>query len=145
MADPAGPKPHQHVPEPVTPWLGVTKAGDSETTLYEADPNQLCEKLTRVAAAALADPADQSHPYASPVYAELTMSFPSTLIQVGLKEVLLSGFVRFGQSLDAAGVPVKLDLSEAMIHNFPNRIPNGPGAILARRKMRDVLHRHLGL
>ncbi len=142
MADPAGPKPHQHVPEPVTPWLGVTKAGVSETTLYEADPNQLCEKLSRVAAAAFADPADQSHPYASPVYAELTMSFPSTLIQVG---VLLSGFVRFGQSLDAAGVPVKLDLSEGMIHNFPDRIRNAPGAILARRKMRVVLHRHLGL
>ena len=129
----------------VSPWLDVTKAGDTETTLYDADPNQLYEKHTRFAAAAFADPADQTHPYASPVYADFTAGFPPTLIQGGLKEVLLSGFVRFYQGLDAAGVPVKLDLYEGMIHNFPDRIPDAPEAILARRKMRDFLHRHLGL
>ena len=32
-----------------------------------------------------------------------------------------------------------------MIHNFPDRVPDAPGAILARLKMRDFLHRHLGL
>ena len=38
------------------------------------------------------------------------MRFPPTLTQGGLKEGLLNGFVRFCQGLDAASVPVKLDL-----------------------------------
>ncbi len=63
----------------------------------------------------------------------------------GLKEVLLSGFVRMYQALDTAGVTVKLDLYEGMIHNFPDRIPDAPEAIAARQKMRAFLHQHLGL
>lgn len=129
----------------VSPWLDVTDAGDTETTLYDADPNQLYDKHTRFAAAAFADPQDQKHPYASPVYGDFSKGFPPTLIQGGLKEVLLSGFVRFYQALDQAGIPVKLDLYEGMVHNFQDRIPNAPEAITARGKMRDFLHRHLGL
>lgn len=129
----------------VSAWLDVTDAGDTETTLYAADPNQLYDRQGRFAAGAFADPADQKHPYASPVYADFTRGFPPTLIQGGLKETLLSGFVRFYQGLDQAGIPVKLDLYEGMIHNFQDRIPNAPKSIIARRKMRDFLHRHLGL
>ena len=128
----------------VSPWLDVTDAGDTETTLYDADPNQLYEKHTRFAAA-FADLNDQKHPYASPVYGDFSKGFPPTLIQGALKEVLLSGFVRFCQALDQAGIPVKLDLYEGMVHNFQDRIPNAPEAITARGKMRDFLHRHLGL
>jgi len=49
------------------------------------------------------------------------------------------------QALDAAGIPVKLDLYGAMIHNFQDRILDAPEAILARRKMRTFLHRQLGM
>jgi len=75
----------------------------------------------------------------------ISKGFPPTLIQGGLKETLLSGFVRFYQALDAAGVPVKLDLYEGMIHNFQDRIPDAPEAILARRKIRMFLQQHLGM
>jgi epsilon-lactone hydrolase len=92
-----------------------------------------------------ADLKDQRNPYASPVYADLSKGFPPTLIQEGIKEVLLSGYVRFYQALDAAGVPVKLDIYEAMIHNFPDRIPDAPEAILARRKLRTFVHQQLGM
>jgi len=51
---------------------------------------------------------------------------------------LLSGFVRLYQALDVAAVPVKLDLYEGMIHNFQDRIPDAPEAIMARRKTWDV-------
>ncbi|MDS4068320.1 MAG: alpha/beta hydrolase, partial [Candidatus Competibacter sp.] len=129
----------------VSPWLDVTPCGDTETTLRDADPNQLYELHTRYAAAAFADPKDQKDPYASPVYGDFSKGFPPTLIQGGLKETLLSGFVRFYQALDAAGVPVKLDLYEGMVHNFQDRIPDAPEAILARRKMRAFVHRHLGI
>lgn len=128
----------------VSPWLDVTPSGDTETTLHDADPNQLYEKHGKPAAAAFADPEDQKDPYASPVYGDFSKGFPATLIQGGLKETLLSGFVRLYQALDAAGVPVKLDLYEGMIHNFQDRIPDAPESILARRKMRDFLFQHLG-
>jgi acetyl esterase/lipase len=124
-------------------WLDVTPSGDTETTLHDADPNQLYEKHSKFAAAAFADPQDQKDPYASPVYGDFTKGFPPTLIQGGLKETLLSGFVRFYQALDTAGVPVKLDLYEGMIHNFQDRIPDAPESLLARRKMRDFLHQYL--
>ncbi|MGN6732435.1 MAG: alpha/beta hydrolase fold domain-containing protein [Candidatus Binatia bacterium] len=93
----------------------------------------------------LQDRKDQKHPYASPVYGDFSKGFPPTLIQGGLKEVLLSGFVRMYQALDAAGVPVKLDLYEGIIHNFQDRIPDAPEAVLARGKIRAFVHQHLGL
>ena len=129
----------------VSPWLDVTRSGDTETTLAGADPNQLYDKHSKYAAAAFADPEDQKHPYASPVYGDFSKGFPPTLIQGGLKETLLSGFVRLYQALDLAGVPVKLDLYEGMIHNFQDRIPDCPESISARRKMREFLVQHLGM
>jgi epsilon-lactone hydrolase len=127
----------------VSAWLDVTPSGDTETTLHDADPNQLYEKHGKHAASAFADPRDQKDPYASPVYGDFSKGFPPMLIQGGLKETLLSGFVRLYQALDAAGVPVKLDLYEGMIHNFQDRIPDAPESILARKKMRDFLVQHL--
>jgi epsilon-lactone hydrolase len=127
----------------VSPWLDITPDGDTETTLHDADPNQLYEKHGRYAAAAFADPKDQRDPYASPVYGDFSKGFPPTLIQGGLKETLLSGFVRFYQALDIAGVPVKLDLYEGMIHNFQDRIPDAPESIIARKKMRDFFRHYL--
>jgi acetyl esterase/lipase len=129
----------------VSPWLDVTPSGDTETTLHDADPNSLYERQGKSAAAAFADPEDQKHPYASPVYGDFSKGFPPTLIQGGLKETLLSGFVRFYQALDSAGVPVKLDLYEGMIHNFQDRMPDAPEAVLARGKMRNFLAQHLDL
>ena len=81
----------------------------------------------------------------SPLYGDFGKGFPPTLIQGGLKETLLSGFVRLYQALDVAGVPVKLDLYEGMIHNFQDRIPDAPESALALSKMREFLRRHLGL
>jgi monoterpene epsilon-lactone hydrolase len=129
----------------VSPWLDVTSSGDTETTLRDADPNQLYEKHTKQAAGAFADLLDQKDPYASPIYGDYSKGFPPTLIQGGLKETLLSGFVRLYQALDVVGVPVKLDLYEGMIHNFQDRMPDAPEAILARGKIRTFVHQYLGM
>jgi epsilon-lactone hydrolase len=129
----------------VSAWLDITPSGDTETTLKDADPNQVYELHGKYAAAAFADPKDQKDPYASPVYGDFSKGFPPTLIQGGLKETLLSGFVRLYQALDTAGVPVKLDLYEGMVHNFQDRIPDALESILARKKMRDFLFQHLGM
>src|SRR5207244_3011668 len=112
--------------------LDVTLSGDTETTLRDADPYFLYHAET---GAAYADPKDQKDPYASPVYGDFSKGFSPTLIQGGLKETLLSGFVRFYQALDVAGVPVKLDLYEGMLSLFQGRIPDAPESIVARQKI----------
>ena len=102
----------------VSPWVDVTRTGDTEFTLAHAEPNYLYEKHSIKAAGAYAFPKDQKHPYASPVYGDFSKGFPPTLIQGGTKEILLSGFIRLYQALDTAGVAVKLDIYEGMPHNF---------------------------
>lgn len=126
----------------VSPWVDLTRTGDTEFTLAQAEPNYLYEKHSIKAAGAYADPKDQKHPYASPVYGDFSKGFPSTLIQGGTKEILLSGFIRFYQALDTAGVSVKLDLYEGMPHNFASRIPEAPESKVARKKIQDFVRFH---
>jgi acetyl esterase/lipase len=128
----------------VSPWLDVTRSGDTEFTLAHAEPSYLYEKHSKKAADAYADPKDQKHPYASPVYGDYSKGFPPTLIQGGTKEILLSGFIRLYQALDTAGLTVTLDLYEGMTHNFANRIPDAPESRLARNKRRDFVNAHKG-
>jgi acetyl esterase/lipase len=127
----------------VSPWVDLTRTGDTEFTLAHAEPNCVYEKHSIKAAGAYADPNDQKHPYASPVYADFSKGFPPTLIQGGTKEILLSGFVRLYQALDTAGQNVKLDIYEGMPHNFASRIPESSEARVARRKIRDFVHLHV--
>ena len=128
----------------VSPWVDVTRTGDTEFTLAHAEPNYLYEKHSIKAAGAYADPKDQKHPYASPVYGDFSKGFPPTLIQGGTKEILLSGFIRLYQALDTAGVAVKLDIYEGMPHNFASRIPDAPESKVARKKIQDFVRTHLG-
>ena len=127
----------------VSPTVDLTSAGDTYFTLRDADPNLIYDRQLKNAAAAYADPEDQKNPYASPVYGDFSKGFPATLIQGGTKEILLSGFIRLYQALDAAGQNVKLDLYEGMVHNFPALIPDSPEGKLARRKMKQFVHFHL--
>ncbi len=127
----------------VSPWVDLTRTGDTEFTLAHAESNYLYDKHSKNAAGAYADPNDQKNPYASPVYADFSKGFPPTLIQGGTKEILLSGFIRLYQALDTAGVSVKLDLYEGMPHNFASRIPEAPESKVARKKIQDFVRFHL--
>jgi acetyl esterase/lipase len=126
----------------VSPWLDLTPAGDTEFTLRNAEPNYLYERHSVKAAGAYAEPKDQKHPYASPVYGDFSKGFPPTLIQGGTKEILLSGFIRLYQALDTAGQTVKLDIYEGMPHNFASRIPEAPESKIARGKIRNFVELH---
>ena len=127
----------------VSPWVDLTRTGDTEFTLRDAEPNYLYEKHSIKAAGAYADPKEQKHPYASPIYGDFTKGFPPTLIQGGTKEILLSGFIRLYQALDQAGQRAKLDIYEGMPHNFASRIPEAPESKVARSKIRSFVHLHL--
>jgi epsilon-lactone hydrolase len=127
----------------VSPWVDLTRTGDTEFTLRDAEPNYLYEKHSIKAAGAYADPKEQKHPYASPIYGDFIKGFPPTLIQGGTKEILLSGFIRLYQALDRAGQRAKLDIYEGMPHNFASRIPEAPESKVARNKISTFLRSHL--
>ena len=126
-----------------SPWADVTEAGDTYVTLKAADAILSYERQLKPSIDAYAAPADQQHPYVSPVYGDFAKGYPPTLIQGGTKEILLSDFIRLYQALDGAGQTVKLDLYEGLTHVFQAE-HNLPEAILARRKMRRFLEGYLG-
>ena len=49
------------------------------------------------------------------------------------------------EKLEDAEIPVKLDLWEAIPRNFPDRVPDAPESIRARKRMGAFLCGHLGL
>jgi acetyl esterase/lipase len=127
-----------------SPWSDITDTGDSYATLQEADPLLYYPQNLKHCADAYAKPADQKHPYVSPVYGDYFKGFPPTLIQAGTKEIFLSNAVRHYQALDTAGIPVKLDLYEGMWHIFQVFNHELPESKLARKKVRAFLDEHLG-
>ncbi len=126
-----------------SPWSDITETGDSYATLKAADPLLYYPGNLKNCADAYAAPADQKHPYVSPVYGDYSKGFPPTLIQAGTKEIFLSNAVRHYQALDKAGIPVKLDLYEGMWHIFQVFNYDIPESKLARKKVRAFLQRHL--
>lgn len=126
-----------------SPWSDITETGDTYTTLQNADPLLYYPGNLKNCADAYAPPADQKHPYVSPVYGDYAQGFPPTLIQVGTKEIFLSNAVRQYQALDNAGIPVKLDVYEGMWHIFQVFTHDIPEAKLARGKVKAFLDRYL--
>jgi acetyl esterase/lipase len=127
-----------------SPWSDITETGDSYTTLKHADPLLYYPRNLKHCADAYAAPADQKHPYVSPVYGDYSQGFPPTLIQAGTKEIFLSNAVRHYQALDTAGIPVKLDLYEGMWHIFQVFNHELPESKLARKKVSTFLSQHFG-
>jgi acetyl esterase/lipase len=127
-----------------SPWSDITATGDSYTTLQHADPLLYYSNNLKHCADAYASPADQKHPYVSPVYGDYSKGFPPTLIQAGTKEIFLSNAVRHYQALDNAGIPVKLDLYEGMWHIFQVFNYDLPESMVARKKVQAFLSQQIG-
>lgn len=126
-----------------SPWSDIRDIGDTYVTLRDAEPSYIYGIHLKHCADAYADPADQKNPYVSPVYGDYSKGFPPTLIQGGTKEIFLSNYVRHYQALDQAGVPVKLDLYEGMIHDFQAILPDSPEGQAALKKVRQFLEKYL--
>jgi epsilon-lactone hydrolase len=112
----------------LSPWSDVTGRGDSYMTLAAYDPMLTYYDL-KICADAYADPADQRHPYVSPIYGDYSKPFPPTLIQGGTRELLLSDFVRHYQAIRSGGHEATLDLYEGMAHGFHTLAPAAPEVI----------------
>lgn len=102
----------------LSPWADLTNSGDTAITLADADPTLSYSGFLGNSALAYAGGLDLEDPRVSPVHADFSRGFPSTLIQDGTRTILLSASVRTYRALKAAGQDASLDLYEGMWHVF---------------------------
>ncbi|MBT2486511.1 MULTISPECIES: alpha/beta hydrolase [unclassified Microbacterium] len=96
----------------LTPEVDLTEAGDTFTTNNGID-NMLGPLMTVNLLYAAGE--DLTHPYVSPLFADLE-GFPPTFLQSGTRDLFLSNTVRMHRKLRKAGVPTELHVFEAMPH-----------------------------
>ncbi len=114
----------------LSPWVDLEGLGDSMTTCADLDPMVQRDPLLKMAKMYLGDLHPRT-PLASPLYADLS-GLPPLLIQVGTAETLLDDATRIAERARKAGVDVKLDVWDDMIHvfqAFAPMLPEGQQAI----------------
>jgi acetyl esterase/lipase len=98
----------------LSPWADMTNTAESYATRAAADPILTRERLDEMAAAYLQGQ-DARAPLASPVFADLA-GLPPLLIHVGSDEVLFDDSILLEARARAAGVDVRLEVWDKMIH-----------------------------
>ena len=122
----------------LSPWVDITKTGDSYYTLEGIAPVLDYELTLRKAAEVYAGNHDMRHPLISPVYADYEGGFPPTFIQIGTRDLLLSNCARLQRKMISADVKVKISLWDGMWHAFQMN-PSLPEAKDALRELSDYL------
>ena len=115
---------------PISPWTDLEGTGDSVRSRANRDPMIQPGGLSEMASMYLGG-ADAKNPLASPLHADFR-GFPPLLIQVGDAEILLDDATRVAARAKAAGVEVKLEVWDDMIHVwhvFAKLLPEGQQAI----------------
>lgn len=124
-----------------SPWVDLTKDGDTQTTLEDQEPMLLYDGMLDRSAKAFAAGLDLKDPRVSPMHADFKKGFPPTLIQEGTKTIFLSTSIRLYQRLDEAGQKPVIDMYEGMVHVF-QQLPI-PEAEYAVKKTAEFFKRHL--
>jgi acetyl esterase/lipase len=101
----------------LSPWTDLALTGESLRTRADVEMMIKPAGMPETAGLYLAG-ADPCHPYASPLYAELT-GIPPLLIHVGDAEVIRDDSTRLAARARAAGVPVTIEVWDEMPHVFP--------------------------
>jgi acetyl esterase/lipase len=105
----------------MSPWLDLTASGCSYQTEAVMDPIINADSLSMTKAAYLGD-ANEHHPLASPIFADLS-GLPPMLIQVGTRERLLSDAITLAEKVGLANGEVTLELCPDMVHVFQAYYP----------------------
>jgi acetyl esterase/lipase len=121
----------------LTPEVDLTESGDSFTTNLGID-----NVLGRLMQTNLlyANGHDLSHPYLSPLFADVT-GFPPTFLQAGTRDLFLSNTVRMHRKLRNAGVDAELHVWEAMPHGGFGGAPEDLEIRVELRRFLDRLRR----
>jgi monoterpene epsilon-lactone hydrolase len=98
----------------LSPWTDLTLSGDSIQRKKDKDPLITPHLLEIYSKRYYAD-ADPTNPLISPHFADVK-GFPPTLIQVGENEILFDDSIRMAQKMNKAGVRVKLETYDNMMH-----------------------------
>jgi epsilon-lactone hydrolase len=109
-----------------SPWTDLAAAGASIRTNDLADP-MFCGAAIKLAAQVYLGDTAPTHPYASPVYADLR-GLPPLFIMAGSTEVLLDDSQRVADNARAAGVDCELEVWKKMPHVWPMFAPFIPEA-----------------
>jgi acetyl esterase/lipase len=100
----------------LSPFMDLAVTGETVKTKVDVDPLTTQELLELDSNLYLAGE-DARNPLASPLYADLK-GLPPLYIQVGSAELLLDDSIRFVDTAKAAGVDVKFEIWDDMIHMF---------------------------
>jgi acetyl esterase/lipase len=98
----------------LTPEVDLTEAGDTFQTNIALDV--VLKKGLPECNALYAAGHDLTDPYLSPLFADFTRGFPSTLIQSGTRDLFLSNSVLIHRTLRQAEIEAELHVWEAMPH-----------------------------
>ncbi|WP_027803454.1 alpha/beta hydrolase [Paraburkholderia dilworthii] len=109
-----------------SPWTDLAATGASIVDNDGADPMFSGPAIAKAAKVYLGD-TPATHPYASPLYAELR-GLPPLFMMVGSTEVLLDDSRRAAASARAAGVDCELEVWKKMPHVWPIFAPFIPEA-----------------
>jgi acetyl esterase/lipase len=114
----------------LSPWTDLEMTGESMRTRAALDPMVQLDGLTEMASQYLAG-ADAKNPLASPLHADLA-GLPPLLIQVGTSETLFDDAVRLDATARTAGVSVRFEAWDDMVHvfqTFAGMLPEGREAV----------------
>jgi epsilon-lactone hydrolase len=123
----------------LTPEVDLTESGDTFQTNLGIDSvltSSLADSIALYAAGQ-----DLTNPYLSPLFGDLTMPFPPTLLQSGTRDMFLSNTVRMHRKLRAGGVDAELHVFEAMPHGG---FWDSPEDEELAREVRRFVKSHLG-
>jgi epsilon-lactone hydrolase len=98
-------------------WTDLSASGDSYRSRAEADPIHQRPMILAMARGYLGEGVDARDPIASPLFADLH-GLPPLLLQVGDRETVLDDSRAFAAKAKDAGVDVKLEVWDDMIHVF---------------------------
>jgi acetyl esterase/lipase len=129
---------------PGTPMSDLTDAGDSFYTNAMVDnvliaPNASCD----VRAGLYANGHDLKDPLLSPIFGDMH-GFPSTILNTGTRDLLLSNTVRVHQKLRQAGVEAALYVHEGMAHGGWYRDSSAPESKETFEEIARFFDLHLG-
>ncbi len=128
----------------LSPWTDLTQSAETFVSNVQSDPSISKEYLDRMAAQYLrgTDPKD---PLASPVYSDLE-GLPPMLVQAGTSETMYGDALAYVNEARAAGVPVRFEPFEDVIHGWHNSqhvVPNIPEALDAIERIGSFVSERL--
>eukprot|EP01124_Arcella_intermedia_P009389 TRINITY_DN16126_c0_g1_i1.p1 TRINITY_DN16126_c0_g1~~TRINITY_DN16126_c0_g1_i1.p1 ORF type:complete len:317 (+),score=20.31 TRINITY_DN16126_c0_g1_i1:81-953(+) len=123
-----------------SPWIDLSHSGDSHTTLRNMDPTLSVQHFLAPAALAYAGQRSVSDPCISPLFAEMPLEFPPTILSTATRDLLMSDSVRLATKLRCVGRKGVVDLrvAEGLWHVF-EWYPQCPEALLSIQQISDFL------